>query len=540
MSDCSPLRLADQGQSSSSPSQSSQNSGAPLDPRAQQPQGRVSHQHPMDNNSENNGSARTSRIQARSNQSPPSPTESTKSGQLKYGAKSVIDLFIPVSICMSIVVGTMKATDSYDYSSQSAIWYAQMMFTDETVGTETRLLHTLLNALRMLGLIICMTTLLFLLYKYKYYRIIYVWLLLSSVMLLLPFMVMYIAVFFKVYNKPMDYITLTLFIWNFAVVGIICIHWKGPLKLQQGYLIMISALMALVFIRCLPDWTVWSVLITVSVWDLVAVLCPYGPLRALVELAQERNEPIFPALIYSSTMIWEVAIISAQTIFNMTDHGESQHRPTSKRLDQQSSSSSSGSPRRTNRPRRNVDLYSSPRKRDNHPVEIHYEDGVDPPQVAIIQPNLTVSDHISDLRTNDEWSHADVRAVRIRTNRAHNPRQRRSAPQGGDSIINSSRQELGQQIIEEEERGVKLGLGDFIFFSVLVGKASSYGDWVITVSCYVSVLVGLCATLSLLTFFRKALPALPISIAFGLTSALLSYYVAVPLSSELTINQIFV
>ena len=71
----------------------------------------------------------------------------------------------------------------------------------------------------------------------------------------------------------------------------------------------------------------------------------------------------------------------------------------------------------------------------------------------------------------------------------------------------------------DDDSTIKLGLGDFIFYSVLVSKAAQY-SFTTFAACLLVVLTGLAATLVILAIKGKALPALPISIFLGVVTFL--------------------
>ncbi|KAI7898777.1 Presenilin-domain-containing protein, partial [Cokeromyces recurvatus] len=299
------------------------------------------------------------------------------------------------------------------------------------------------------------------------------------VLLLLGFMSYLLLLnLIQVFSIPLDFITMGLGLWNFAIVGLISIFWKGPLWLQQTYLTIMSSLMAF-SLTGLEQWTTWILLGLLAIWDLIAVLCPFGPLRLLIESSKKQQREV-PALLYSVNAVWFM-MASAKDHFRLSKSIIGREQKESLRVE------------------KNIDFRHSSYHSHNTFIQ----------QKVLIRNSHDGFMRLPDDTLSIESSHHLINPnASLETNHTDNR--------------NSQRSGLSEQDEEDVERsGLKLGLGDFVFYSVLIARAAMY-DWITTICCTIAVLTGLTATIFLLAIYNKALPALPISIAFGI----LFYFVA--------------
>lgn len=222
------------------------------------------------------------------------------------------------------------------------------------------------------------------------------------------------AIIIEKFEWPVDWISFVFVMSNFALVGVIAVFYqKGTPKLiQNGYLVLISTILAWQF-SMWPEWTTWIFCSMFAIYDLCAVLTPCGPLKCLIGLIQERQQPM-PGLLYEANVRDGVGSNEAQ-------QAAAPSRPPS-------SSSSRPPPSSSSRP---------------------------PPQAPSSQ-----------------------------------------APNQSEEVADET---------------IKLGLGDFIFYSVLVGRAALF-DFTTFATAFLSIVMGLGGTLFLLSVLHKALPALPFSI----------------------------
>eukprot|EP01138_Halocafeteria_seosinensis_P015973 gb/GECG01016301.1/.p1 GENE.gb/GECG01016301.1/~~gb/GECG01016301.1/.p1 ORF type:complete len:548 (+),score=64.56 gb/GECG01016301.1/:1-1644(+) len=401
--------------------------------------------------------------------------------------------------------------------------------------------EAVINALVIVGVITVATFLMVLLYKYRCFKCMVGYLIFASAMLLgySGGFVAFTAI--RVYNIRIDWFTFVFLMYNFAIVGVIAVFWqKGvPRVVTQAYLVAVSIIMAWIVTK-FPEWTSWALLIALALYDLCAVLTPCGPLRKLIELAQDRQGEPIPGLLYEADVGRNDGVDEADRQRQVRDTLVSHYH----NAEEKERADSRGGARRSEADRGRIPPVENP-------IQTHAA------SFTTSQTSSSVSETTGATRSQESPS----RVAPAPTSSTQHGREAEEAPESAE----------GQYIVEEfeeedeEDRNVKLGLGDFVFYSVLVGRAALF-DFATMVASYISILMvrcfvslrscnrctklvysiilaifqGLGMTLLLLGIFKKALPALPISIFLGVFFYFMTRILLVPYIEELSLNGISV
>jgi len=385
---------------------------------------------------------------------------------LEEHAFIVMAILKPVAITMLITVFCVYALN---LSSKAPQQVGFLIHEHSSDSTAQKAVGSIINAVVFVIMIVIVTFVLVALYYFRCMKVIFGWLILSVAVLLGSFGGALVVELCESFMIPLDWVTISMFVWNFIVVGVVSIFFGyAPGKFTQGYLIAISALLA-VFFSMFPQWTTWALLVAIAIYDLFAVLCPKGPLQMLVRLSQERNEPI-PALLYNGT-------ISFMAGYDDAD----------------------------------ADLACDTNNMDISPAAMSMDDVDDVGMDDVAVDDGDVDEEAgADAPLLQDDGHAEEEQRPRRPRRIIDP----------EDILDYNEAESGL-------RSVKLGLGDFVFYSVLMGRAALY-DITTVFTCFIAIITGLFCTLLLLAIFKRALPALPFSIFLGLFFFLLTQAFLVP------------
>ncbi|KAI8543177.1 hypothetical protein RHMOL_Rhmol08G0197500 [Rhododendron molle] len=395
--------------------------------------------------------------------------------------EEIIRIVTPVSICMLLVVILVTVLSDYSESlSSSMTTVATVAYTeDSSDSTWDKLKGALLNSLVFVAVVTVVTFILVLLFYLRCTKFLKYYMGFSS-FLVLGFMGGEIVLFLiQDFNVPIDCITFALVLFNFTVVGVSAVFLsKMPIFLTQAYLVVIGVLVAYWF-TLLPEWTTWVLLVAMALYDLAAVLLPGGPLRLLVELAISRDEDI-PALVYEARPVIHNDLVPGGGVVQRRVWRERNNVGS-----EGNGNANSG----TNTSDLNVGTFLGIGSGQSETNLVDAGEGLvsgeDSQLTApLIERRITIHMHLQE-----DTASAENLALE------------------GIGLASSG--------------AIKLGLGDFIFYSVLVGRAAMY-DFMTVYACYLAIVAGLGITLVLLAFYQKALPALPVSVMLGVLFYLLT------------------
>lgn len=239
-----------------------------------------------------------------SQEDPENDSENLLSGVL-YSISSFQAIITPVSITMilSALAVVHINTDETRADGEAAYSQTYQVFDLEEGNSTQNFLASIANVLIIVSVICVMTFVIVILYKYGCTKIFLGYMILVTTMLLGYFTSNIALVAIEKYELRVDKISFAYVIWNYAIVGVLAIFYNNgiPKFVTQGYLVTSSVVLAWQ-LSYFNDWTAWTLLVMLALYDLFAVLSPYGPLKALTNLMSRPGAQPLPGLLYEANL----------------------------------------------------------------------------------------------------------------------------------------------------------------------------------------------------------------------------------------------
>jgi presenilin 1 len=420
----------------------------------------------------------------------------------------------------------------------------------DAISTGKAIALSLANSFVMVTFLCLMTFVIVLLYRYQCMKCLIGYMILCSALLLGILGGNLYKVAIDIYSLPVDWISYILQLWNFAVVGVLAVFWsKGiPKYITQGYLILTSVILAW-HLNYFDEYTTWCLLFMLALYDLCAVLTPCGPLKALVNLMSRDDAPEMPGLLFEAELPPEARRPgggskpraggnSGEGRVNRPPRYEDEMEQTSDRDEAMGAGDNRSDTRSTDSgtvveiplaiarvynlsvldiPPHSRAAFGMQEGRSGRPIRTplleEAERNVDNSGIPL---DPTPTQLLADVIVRLPPRGGRLQKVNKNGNISFLERDRYGTPKRVLWVDRLGRV-FAEQHDEDDAEGrntIRLGLGDFIFYSVLVAKAAQY-SFATFAACMLVILAGLGGTLVLLSVFHHALPALPISIFLG-------------------------
>uniref|UniRef100_A0A0K0DSL4 4-hydroxyphenylpyruvate dioxygenase n=1 Tax=Strongyloides stercoralis TaxID=6248 RepID=A0A0K0DSL4_STRER len=386
---------------------------------------------------------------------------------LRPGVKMLLPVFLNMIVTLFLWIGL------YDMKQERDNPFNLNMLSSEgdlTTGSQT--FDGILNAICLIFLIGLISFGLLALAIYEFKKFIQGWLAFSLISVLFGVFSIYVYDFLKLF-KISNQILLTIIISSiYGTVGcLVFFTKKTPLYFHQLYTIINCSMVSVLYLRSFPESTIWFVLPTTILWDIFAVWSPSGPLKRVTEKAYQYNESILKFMMFTADNINE----------NTNSDGNKMNYNTE---NSSISLTSEG----------DEEYYNSSTDQDQNDDEITTES----------ERMLTeIENWDSSENTEPEYE-------------LDNHENEEDINNNEYKVVKNEKKITTAMDALNDNNSVRLGFGDFIFYSLLIGKSAADMSIMATTSSIFAILLGLLITLVFLQKGDIVVPALPIPIFLGI------------------------